>query len=198
MTRSKLDSKKVCDVLSLVEFTALAFRGALQIWCNWKVSIWEQHFWLPECQWKRDLVMSWCWMAQTHWLGESAVTQRSEEGWLFTPWADFHYDVWKVRGMLEPVLSLLQRGMLERHEQRHECDDFCHLCSFDPDLWWMEPGLDCLDCLDAVIKTCPSIVPGGPDAVVTFWIQWQVCSGPRNGPKKALKFINLKWLKESI
>ena len=130
-------------MLSLVEFTALAFRGALLIWCNWKVSIWEQHFWLPECQWKRDLVMSWCWMAQTHWLGESAVTQRSEEGWLFSPRADFHYDVWKVRVMLERVLSLLQRGMLERHEQRHEWDDFYHLCSFDPDLWWMESGLDC-------------------------------------------------------
>lgn len=72
--------------------------GAIKRWHfnSFEHLICKRHFWLPECQWKRDLVLSWRWMAQTHWLGESAVTQRSGEGWLFTAPEDFYNDVWKV------------------------------------------------------------------------------------------------------
>ena len=91
-----------------------------------------------------------------------------------------------LESMIEQVLSLLERGLLERNEQRHEWDEFCQwLCLFDPCLWSMEPRLDWLDCLNAVLKTCLSMLPGGPDAVLTFLIQWQVCSGsPETVPKK--------------
>ena len=91
-----------------------------------------------------------------------------------------------LESMIEQVLSLLERGMLERNEQRHEWDELCQwLCLFDPCLWSMEPRLDWLDCLNAALKTCLSMLPGDPDAVLTFSIQWQVCSGsPETVPKK--------------
>lgn len=188
VTRSKLDSKKVWDVLSLVEFKDLAFRGALLIW-----------------SFDMGATFLTPWMSVE--TGFSPVMTLNGSDTL-TGWKCSYAEEWRrlalhcsgrllqrcLESMIEQVLSLLERGMLERNEQRHEWDEFCQwLCLFDPCLWSMEPRLDWLYRLS---KCCTQNLPlhgsrwtrRGPHLFDPMaGVLWQ----PRNGPKKALKFIDL-------